>query len=1649
MKKFSGKRVLALLLAMAITLGSMPAGAAEAVGSALNPPSSSAAEGFFTPDEGADSGSDGASSSTEESAAPSEEQASSEASSSEAESAPSQSQEEVSPSLSAQQRIERSPSMQEEAAATEGGLANDNRTETPVTPFKTSSFAGASGEGVYYENGQSQLQLKNVVIFVRFAGQAEYLTSAAATSLNAVYNTTDGSFVSLKSYLETVSYGKVTVDTGFFPSVSGAYASVQISHEENYFKAYNASSNPVGYKTSAERASREKELIEEALQAVKAQVDAAYPSGELDVHGAAAGGADGLIDAVTFVCLPETSVQINFSDLLWPHKTSTSSAIQLGGKSISNYNLLWGNDLLRAQNYSSSTVTHEFLHILGMPDLYRYAESSSAGGPVWYYDVMANNASYQPQSLLQYNIRNVLGFAPALSVVKESTKSVALNFAAYTDSSEKTAVVLQSPYSANEVFVVEAKKQAGLDVGIPYLSTSAGTTGGGLLVYRVNKNVFGNASGPPDGIYALRPGETTLNGGQGTYSHAVLVPASVQNTTNRTALGKLRGKESTGFDNDALFYNDGSNSGIVISNLAYTTSGITFDVQFSPAKGTGTQADPYQISSAGDLSLMGQFPSSYFVLTNDIDMAGVAFTPIQGDGYGFVGQFDGQGHSLKNLTITAESAALFADIGIDMLGNKGVVQNLTLENPVITGTSAAAAVAVTQQGILKNVHVTGGTVSATAAAGRAGGLSAYLGDTGLVQNSSSSAAVSGYEAGGLAGCVFYGKIENSLAYGPVSGLGSTDRVGGLFGIRYVGDTSVTEQVFSGACYDALATGAATAGFLSGTSATAANGICAITRPTAVSVKVSESAANPASYAGTPGLAVSYASSDESIAKVNADGSAKGIKAGSASYLVSLTVGTKTISLTSPLTVAPIEPHWVMQDGKTYYMQADGSLATGTVEIEGKLYGFDANGLKTESGWYGWGSFYYWANSADNGALVRDGVALVADNRYAVFGLDGHQITDGFYTTTAGKTYYQVLATGYRVATGYCLTTTGTYYFSEEAASLGQLFVPDSAGWYTKGGKNYYFHDDGSVLMPPNIIDVTVGAGSSSGMSKITVYASFSGAAAAQSYSFDGGLTWQEANYTEIATGSAIATGKIQVRDAVGYIVVYDGIVNTNLGTVGFGIDVSSHQGPIDWQSMAANGVKYAIIRAVTWKGDSIVEDPYFRANVRAAKANGIYVGAYIYSYAFNYDEMNAEISVFHAAATALKAEGYTFDMPVFIDYEDPRLYQATGCPDYNGRTNIVRHGMDVLSQLGYYPGFYTYLNFFNTKMNGQQLMNEGYDFWLAHWDVPAPGLSGVEMWQYGTATINGVGYDGNYCYKDYTGLIHGSGGGSHVTTPRSVKVYDLNTKTVVEAPITTILAQMVANEVGSYVAAAASGGDAIRAYEVQAVAANSWLAYQYAHDSITPSVGLKDPASISLAVANNITTAVANVQNDYLFYDGAVALTTYYACSGGSTNNSADYWGTDLAYLRSVSCGSYEDALMARVPSVKKLHPVVWERTAAQLKADILKVQPAAVLPDGDLSSWIVPSDKNAAGYYTKVKLGGVDTNIASFYEGVSGPYSLNFTMQINGTGSITFTSYGWGHCVGMSQYAMIQMASGDPVVQRKDILAYFYPGTTYKTVAP
>lgn len=95
-----------------------------------------------------------------------------------------------------------------------------------------------------------------------------------------------------------------------------------------------------------------------------------------------------------------------------------------------------------------------------------------------------------------------------------------------------------------------------------------------------------------------------------------------------------------------------------------------------------------------------------------------------------------------------------------------------------------------------------------------------------------------------------------------------------------------------------------------------------------------------------------------------------------------------------------------------------------------------------------------------------------------------------------------------------------------------------------------------------------------------------------------------------------------------------------------GIDVSKHQGVIDWKKVKSDGIQFAMIRA-GYGRFADQKDPKFSANYSGAKSAGVKVGAYHYSYATTVEQAKQEAETFLSWI-----KGKTFDYPVAFDIED-------------------------------------------------------------------------------------------------------------------------------------------------------------------------------------------------------------------------------------------------------------------------------------------------------------------------------------------------------------------------------------------------------------
>lgn len=194
-----------------------------------------------------------------------------------------------------------------------------------------------------------------------------------------------------------------------------------------------------------------------------------------------------------------------------------------------------------------------------------------------------------------------------------------------------------------------------------------------------------------------------------------------------------------------------------------------------------------------------------------------------------------------------------------------------------------------------------------------------------------------------------------------------------------------------------------------------------------------------------------------------------------------------------------------------------------------------------------------------------------------------------------------------------------------------------------------------------------------------------------------------------------------------------------------GIDVSQWQGSIDWDTVAASGVDYAIIRAGYGK-ELFQKDPTFDTNMKGAQAAGLDCGTYWYSYALTVEDAYREAETCYEII-----KDYDFTYPVYFDIEDPSQKYLTTAQV----SAIIDAFCSTLQEKGYYVGVYSYANFLTTRVYEDIL--DKYDVWVAHFDVPSPDYrKEYGMWQYSsTGYVDGISgrVDLDHAYVNYPYII--------------------------------------------------------------------------------------------------------------------------------------------------------------------------------------------------------------------------------------------------------------------------------------------------------
>lgn len=198
------------------------------------------------------------------------------------------------------------------------------------------------------------------------------------------------------------------------------------------------------------------------------------------------------------------------------------------------------------------------------------------------------------------------------------------------------------------------------------------------------------------------------------------------------------------------------------------------------------------------------------------------------------------------------------------------------------------------------------------------------------------------------------------------------------------------------------------------------------------------------------------------------------------------------------------------------------------------------------------------------------------------------------------------------------------------------------------------------------------------------------------------------------------------------------------------IDVSEHQGKIDWEKVKGN-IDGAILRCGYGMDQKDQDDKQWKRNLSECERLGIPIGVYLYSYA------NTEAKAKSELAHILRLiKGHKFQLPIFIDLEQ------SGTESMAKKTAQIV--CDGLKDAGYTPGVYANLNWWTNYLKGVN----GYRKWIAHYTSGSADKykNGYDGWQYSSAgKVNGISgnCDMNYWYADFGSSAEG--GGSSSSTP--------------------------------------------------------------------------------------------------------------------------------------------------------------------------------------------------------------------------------------------------------------------------------------------
>lgn len=169
------------------------------------------------------------------------------------------------------------------------------------------------------------------------------------------------------------------------------------------------------------------------------------------------------------------------------------------------------------------------------------------------------------------------------------------------------------------------------------------------------------------------------------------------------------------------------------------------------------------------------------------------------------------------------------------------------------------------------------------------------------------------------------------------------------------------------------------------------------------------------------------------------------------------------------------------------------------------------------------------------------------------------------------------------------------------------------------------------------------------------------------------------------------------------------------------IDVSRYQGKITldgWRKVKAAGYKGVMLKTVSTnkrlskRADGLYIDPTFETNYRKAKAAGLDVGVYYYTYATSEAMADAELALLRQAVY-----GKELTLPVAVDVEENKLKPMSTLD----LTNLTAYALEQVEKMGFYAQLYTYTHYSNMELDMGRLASR-WDVWLADYTGKTPAV---------------------------------------------------------------------------------------------------------------------------------------------------------------------------------------------------------------------------------------------------------------------------------------------------------------------------------------